>query len=335
MLDALGVNTSHALSLIETGEALVRGDEPSPTRAAVLVRLQHSHVRFGTFQRHAFFEAKDNLAALVDHCVTHYYPHLNDLAGEAKVAAFVGEVARATAYMVAGWMGAGFVHGVLNTDNMNVTGQSFDYGPWRFLPFADANFTAAYFDQTGLYAFGRQAEAGLWNLRQLASALQPLCSDKALDEAVRTYPRAFADAQINAFCARLGVAAAGDNAGERAALIAMLDNMFAFLTRTGVPWDGFFHDWYGGRLSHARAMTGPRASFYQGSAFDAWRTALDPLTPTRPQALSHPHFQRDNSVSLLIEDVETLWTPIAEADDWTLFGEKIADIAGMRAALVG
>jgi uncharacterized protein YdiU (UPF0061 family) len=68
------------------------------------------------------------------------------------------------------WMAAGFVHGVLNTDNLNVTGESFDYGPWRFLPHYEPGFTAAYFDQTGLYAFGRQPEAVFWNLQQLAGA---------------------------------------------------------------------------------------------------------------------------------------------------------------------
>ncbi|MFN8733767.1 MAG: protein adenylyltransferase SelO family protein, partial [Hyphomonadaceae bacterium] len=146
MLEAQGVTTSKALSLIETGESLIRSDEPSPTRSAVLVRLQHSHVRFGTFQRHAFLEAPERLTALVDHCVAVYYPHLQELEGPERAAGLVREVALATADMVAGWMAAGFVHGVLNTDNMNVTGESFDYGPWRFLPVADGNFTAAYFD---------------------------------------------------------------------------------------------------------------------------------------------------------------------------------------------
>ena len=75
-------------------------------------------------------------------------------------------------------MAAGFVHGVLNTDNMNITGESFDYGPYRFLPRNDPNFTAAYFDQTGLYAFGRQPEAVFWNLQQLAGAPQPGRGDR-------------------------------------------------------------------------------------------------------------------------------------------------------------
>ena len=81
-------------------------------------------------------------------------------------------------------MAAGFVHGVLNTDNINVTGESFDYGPWRFLPVLDPAFTAAYFDETGLYAYGAQPEALLWNLTRLAECLLPFASQAALEEAL-------------------------------------------------------------------------------------------------------------------------------------------------------
>src|SRR4051812_13862313 len=169
MLEALGVPTSRSFSLVETGEDLVRGDEPSPTRSSVLVRLSESHIRFGTFQRHAFFERADRITALVDYAIGNYYPELEEANDRpaALLAAAVGRMARTTAR----WMAAGFVHGVLNTDNMNITGESFDYGPYRFLPFSDPNFTAAYFDQSGLYSFGRQPEAVFWNLQQLAGCL--------------------------------------------------------------------------------------------------------------------------------------------------------------------
>jgi serine/tyrosine/threonine adenylyltransferase len=330
MLEAQGVKTSKALSLIETGEDLARSDEPSPTRSAVLVRLQHSHVRFGTFQRHAFLERPDNLTALVDHCVACYYPALTNLEGPARVAAFVREVALATANMVAGWMAAGFVHGVLNTDNMNVTGESFDYGPWRFLPVADASFTAAYFDHQGLYAYGRQAEAGLWNLKQLAGALTAICPVADLTEAVRAYPAAFADAQLAAMCARLGVVAGDDQSQAR----AMLDAMFAFMARSGMSWDGFFHDWFGGLASTHRALAGPRVSLYQGPDFLAWRGAIEAFSSERPERLQTPYFEAPNPASLVIEEVEALWEPIAQDDDWTLFDAKIEAIEALRLALI-
>ena len=175
MLEALGVYTSKAFSLIETGEQLHRHDEPSPTRASVLVRLSHSHMRFGTFQRMAYQGDADAIGKLVDYCIRHFHPEAAGADMAASSAGLFREVVHATAELAASWMAAGFVHGVLNTDNMVVTGESFDYGPWRFLPYSDPSFTAAYFDETGLYAFGRQPSAALWNLGQLASCLTLVC----------------------------------------------------------------------------------------------------------------------------------------------------------------
>ena len=171
-LNALGVNTSRAFTLIETDEALTRHDEPSPTRAAVLTRLSHSHIRFGTFQRQAFFGKTENLEALVKYCQIHFYP------GAETIAEFFEQVVKQSADTIAAWMVAGFVHGVMNTDNMNITGESFDYGPYRFLPTLEPGYVAAYFDHGGLYAFGRQPDAMIWNLAQLAQCLSLITEDQ-------------------------------------------------------------------------------------------------------------------------------------------------------------
>src|SRR5690606_23201838 len=135
MLEALGVYTSKSLSLIETGEDLHRGDEPSPARSSVLVRLSHSHIRIGTFQRLAWLEDTEGLAQLLDYAIATYYPELADAPD--RPAAFLEAVVAKVARLGAQWIAAGFVHGVLNTDNINITGESFDYGPWRFLPTYD------------------------------------------------------------------------------------------------------------------------------------------------------------------------------------------------------
>src|SRR5665213_2174313 len=203
MLEALGVPTSRSLSLIETGEALQRGDEPSPTRSAVLTRLSWSHIRFGTFQRLAALDRADLIGVLVDHVVENYYPHLAEAPD--KAAALLTVVVGRCAHLTARWMAAGFVHGVLNTDNMNITGESFDYGPYRFLPHNDPNFVAAYFDQTGLYAFGRQPEAVLWNLQQLAGALTVVSGTEPLAEALNGFSAAYRDALRAAMLDRLGL----------------------------------------------------------------------------------------------------------------------------------
>jgi len=120
MLEAVGVYTSKAFSLFETGEALERSDEPSPARSSVLVRLQHSHIRFGTFQRAAFFEDSDQIRALVRHVGEAYYPEILAVSEADQPAALLRAATTATARMCAQWMAAGFVHGVLNTDNMVV-----------------------------------------------------------------------------------------------------------------------------------------------------------------------------------------------------------------------
>ena len=167
------------------------------------MRLSHSHIRFGSFQRHAYFESADRVGALVDHVIAHYYPELagsND-----RPAALLNAACGRAARMTAAWMAAGFVHGVLNTDNMNVTGESFDYGPYRFLPHSDPNFTAAYFDHQGLYSFGRQPEAVFWNLRQLAGCLSLVTATDPLVEALNGFGPTYRRELMLAMLGRLGV----------------------------------------------------------------------------------------------------------------------------------
>ncbi len=124
MLEALGVDTSKSFSLIETGEDLFRNDEPSPTRSSVLVRLSHSHIRIGSFQRLLAQNDAEGVGRLLAHTVTHYAPEArrNDPVEEAV--AFLESVMRKTAATAARWVAAGFVHGVLNTDNINVTARA-------------------------------------------------------------------------------------------------------------------------------------------------------------------------------------------------------------------
>jgi uncharacterized protein YdiU (UPF0061 family) len=136
MLEALGVNTSKTLSVIETGEDLMRNDEPSPARSAVMVRLSHSHIRIGTFQRLMALEQTEQLSALVSYCLTQFpgTEPPDDAPGRDEPAVqLMHQVVERMADLAASYMVAGFVHGVLNTDNMNATGESFDYGPWRWL----------------------------------------------------------------------------------------------------------------------------------------------------------------------------------------------------------
>jgi uncharacterized protein YdiU (UPF0061 family) len=326
LLEAQGVPTSRAFSLIETGEALERGDEPSPTRSAVLVRLSHSHIRFGTFQRAAYFQRADMIEALVEHVRSLYHPQVP----AADVPGLLATIVQASARLTARWIAAGFVHGVLNTDNLNVTGESFDYGPWRFLPLYEPGFTAAYFDQFGLYAFSRQPEAVFWNLTQLAGALKLVAEAEPLTAALNGFGPAYIRELRAAFLDRLGVLSLGEAADQR-----LLDTTLALLRQGGADlrWEPLFHDWFGGFASSARAVAGPRARLYQGEAFDAFRFALFEHEPDRPERLADPVFSEPEPVELLIDQVEGVWKAIDEDDDWSPFQAKLARIEAARLAL--
>lgn len=328
MLEALGVYTSKPFALFETGEQLTRGDEPSPTRSSVLTRLSHSHIRFGTFQRLAYFERPDLMHTMVEHCCAAYYPRHRDLSGEARVAALYGEAVEANARLAGSWMAAGFVHGVLNTDNLNICGESFDYGPWRFVPTSDPTFTAAYFDETGLYAFGRQPEAVSWALAQLGGALSAVCPANLLEPQLQRFGSAYQVGLRDGVFGRLNLIE-----GDFAADVQFMSDMFAWLTETGAGWDQFFHDWYCGATSADRAAASPQAALYATPAFTPIRTGIETRTGSSgADFLRHPYFQRATPVTMLIDEVEAVWAPIADRDDWSVFEAKIRDVADLRDA---
>ena len=327
MLEALGVPTSRAFSLIETGEALERGDEPSPTRSAVLTRLGHSHIRFGSFQRHAYLNRPDNIQRLVDHSIETYYPSLANLDGPARASGLLGKAAAASAQLAAAWMAAGFVHGVLNTDNLNITGESFDYGPYRFLPHNDPNFVAAYFDQTGLYSFGRQPEAVFWNLQQLAGALSLVSETEPLVEVLNGFAAAYREALTAAMLRRLGLRPRGAEADTD-----LVNAAFRALASGGEPlrWEPFFFDWFCGAASQARALAGPRAELYADPAFTAFREQLEAAEPDRPERLSHAYFADPEPEELIYEEIEAIWAAITDHDDWSAFNAKLTAIGVAR-----
>ncbi|OYW62851.1 MAG: selenoprotein O [Bosea sp. 12-68-7] len=328
MLEALGVYTSKAFSLIETGEQLARNDEPSPTRSSVLVRLSHSHIRFGTFQRLAYGGDTDGIGKLVEYCIRHYHPAAHGVDMEASAAGLLREVTAATAELAAQWMAAGFVHGVLNTDNMVVTGESFDYGPWRFLPYSDPSFVAAYFDERGLYAFGRQPSAALWNLSQLASALTLVASVPPLEVELGRFEELYRDAFRRRVLAVLGLSSKGEEAD-----LALFKTFFTWMGESRAAWPQVFFDWFGGAASEARAIAGPLGAQYRSPGFGPVREAVMGHAPERPERLAHAYFRRDRPVSLVIEEVEAIWAPIAEGDDWSAFYSCMERIELARGAL--
>ena len=329
MLEALGVDTSKTFSLVETGEALERGDEPSPTRSSVMVRLSHSHIRIGTFQRQAFNRNTENIQKLLDYTIKTYMPDVWRDDVSARAVAFLEEVCRRVARVGAQWMAAGFVHGVLNTDNINVTGESFDYGPWRFLPMLEPGFTAAYFDETGLYAYGRQPDALFWNVTRLAECLLGLADQPGLEKALGAFEPAIRKEFTEAMLRRLGVRsldAVRDNELVRA--------LWVFLSETKAPFEQTFFDWFGGLTSIERAARSPSKDHYANPAFSAVRDAMKDFVPREGVDLNRAFFSKPAACSMLIEEVEAIWKPIADSDDWSVFHAKLQAIDEMREAYV-
>ena len=327
MLQALGVDTSKTFSLIETGEELVRGDEPSPTRSSVMVRLSHSHIRIGSFQRQAFLRSPENIQKLLDYTIRTYMPDVWHDEPAARAIAFLEEVCRRVARVGAQWMAAGFVHGVLNTDNINVTGESFDYGPWRFLPVLEPNFTAAYFDESGLYAYGRQPDALFWNVTRLAECLLGIADQPSLEKALGVFEPAIRREFTDAMVKRLGVQSRGpvlDNELVRA--------LWVFLAGTKAPFEQTFFDWFGGLASSERSTRSPSKDFYAMESFAAVRDALQDYVPREGIDLASPFFTRRDACSMLIDEVEAIWKPIADSDDWSVFHAKLEAIDQMREA---
>jgi len=336
MLTALDVTTSQSFSVIETGEQLARNDEPSPTRSAVLVRLSHSHIRIGSFQRLAYMDDMDGIEMLARHVARHYFggatqtglfkdngrldadAPLNEL-----LPALLSHVAAAIADTAGRWLAAGFVHGVLNTDNFNITGESFDYGPWRFLPSFEPGLTAAYFDQTGRYAYGRQSDAALWAVCRLADCFVKLVPQKDLEDRLAAFYPMLETRLAKQMQWRLGVVFDEDDPARDAALAR---DIFGAAKQSQCGFDQMFHDLYGGKA---------RVDGYDD---DCWRPVLEALQaakPRNPAALDHPHFQSAKALSMTIDEVEAIWAPIAASDDWSLLSDKIAAIHQMRHAYGG
>ncbi len=323
MLEALGVHTSKSLSLFETGESLRRGDEPSPTRASVLGRLSHSHIRFGTFQRLAYLGDSMRLERLLSYAIDNYFPEL--ATPPDRVELFLSKVTRAAATLAASYMVAGFVHGVLNSDNMTITGESFDYGPYRFLPTYDLNFVAAYFDSQGLYAYGRQPRAMLRNLMRLAESLRPLAPDLSVARAVADFETTMEAETSRRLLWRLGLVANGDSDP------ALVGAVYAFLDESNIGYDRFFFDLYGGRGRGLGARAGGPDGPYSGAR---WERLRDILTLYEPAYDTLPaYFWGDRPCTLLIDEIESIWSAIADEDDWAPFNQKIDRIRSMGAAI--
>ncbi len=213
----LGVPTTRALSLVMTGEQVIRDmfydGNAAPEKGAIVCRVAPSFIRFGNFELPASRGEVELLEGLVDFTISRDFPHLASISEKhQRRARWFGEVCERTAVMVAHWMRVGFVHGVMNTDNMSILGLTIDYGPYGWIDNFDPNWTPNTTDAVGRrYRFGQQPQIAFWNLMRLASALLPVFSDEEpLQEGLETYGRVFTSADKENIAAKLGIAECRD-----------------------------------------------------------------------------------------------------------------------------
>lgn len=221
-MHALGVPTTRALAAATTGEEVIR---ETVLPGAVLMRVARSHIRVGSFQGAAMLNDVDTLRALTKHAITRHHPEAEGALG------LLQAVSEAQAELIAKWLSFGFIHGVMNTDNMTISGETIDYGPCAFMDAYDPAKVFSSIDQMGRYAYQAQPQIALWNLAQLAIALLPLIDEEvgkgaaqdAAEEVLARFPDLYGAAWIKAFRAKLGLSRAEE--GDAGLIQGLLQRM--------------------------------------------------------------------------------------------------------------
>jgi len=262
---ALGIPTTRALILTGSNRPVVR---ETVETAAVVTRMAPSFVRFGSFEHWYYRDKQDELRILADYVIQNFYPDLSGAQNPYKE--LLAEVTRRTAHMIAHWQAVGFMHGVMNTDNMSILGLTLDYGPFGFMEGFDANHICNHTDQQGRYSYSNQVPVGYWNCYALGNALLPLIGDmEDAQEALEVYRPEFGRQLDDLLHAKLGLASAHD--GDE----TLFDSMFQLLQANHADFTTFFR-----RLGELRtdvpehalpAADAPlRDLFIDREAFDAW-----------------------------------------------------------------
>ncbi len=287
-MHALGIPTTRALAAVETGEVVLR---EGPLPGAVLTRIAQSHLRVGTFQVFAARGQLDSLKRLTDYAIARHYPDAEGPMGLLRA------VVDAQAQLIAGWMSVGFIHGVMNTDNCSVAGETIDYGPCAFMDSYHPNTVYSSIDRMGRYAYSNQPEIAVWNVAQLATSLIQQIEDKeaAVEEAteiVHAMPELLQANWLRRFRAKIGLATAEDGDLE------MISDLLTRMAQNGADFTNTFR---------ALGSDAARDQFTEREAFDAWaegwhaRLARE-ADPKSVMAMANPAFiPRNHRVEQMIQ----------------------------------
>lgn len=315
---ALGIPTTRALAFVLTGAPVIR-EEIQP--GAVLTRVASSHIRIGSFQFFAARQDKEALRLLADHAITRHYPQAAQAASPAL--ALLDAVIAAQADLVARWLLVGFIHGVMNTDNSSIAGETIDYGPCAFLDGYDPETVFSAIDTGGRYAYGNQPSITLWNLTRLAEALLPLLAEDT-DAAV-----ALAQTALEAFAPRFqaaydtGIARKLGLAGNSEADTILGAEFLGLLGKQGADFTLSFR--HLSRLKAGLADEAPlRAALGEDPALEEWLTrwtARSAATaPGAMLAVNPAYIPRNHRIAAAIAAAQ-------EDDDFTLFDRLMAVLA--------
>jgi uncharacterized protein YdiU (UPF0061 family) len=257
---ALGIPTSRALAVIGSDKGVMRETVES---AAVVTRMAPTFVRFGSFEHWFYRDKHEELKVLADYVIDGFYPELR--ARDNPYQALLAEVSRRTAHLMAQWQAVGFMHGVMNTDNMSILGLTLDYGPFGFMEAFDAKHICNHTDQQGRYAYAMQPEIGHWNCYALGQALLPLIGEvAAAQQALDVYQPAFAARMDELLHAKLGLLTVAEGDG------ALFDAMFALMQANHVDFTLFFRRLGDLQAGQPGADAPLRDLFIDRAAFDAW-----------------------------------------------------------------
>ncbi|QDL10402.1 YdiU family protein [Brasilonema octagenarum UFV-E1] len=327
MLHHLGVRTSRCLSMIETGLSLWRGDEPSPTRSSVIVRMGRSHIRFGTFERLHYLRRPDLTKKLLDHVIEQYYRDF--ITQEDKYVLFYADLVKRTAELVAQWMAAGFCHAVLNTDNMSITGESFDYGPYGFITSYQPYFTAAYFDHYRRYCYTHQPGICKWNLETLQDALKGVIDYGDMQAGLAKFDEHYQSEYRTLMLKKLGFEQLSHPEADE-----LLNLTIQFLQGSEVGYHQFFYEMartFSLKWRDEPGLIMADSNLVPASGvsevFDNWcliyHKILNNFDPEQIDSIAQTLTRQNPKTVIHKPVIESIWQSIVQEDNWQPFYELI------------
>ncbi len=258
-MHGLGIPTTRALAITGSDQPVIR---ETVETAAVVTRLAPTFVRFGSFEYWYHRRDVEAVRTLADFVIDHFYPECG--VGEDRYPQFLRAVVQRTANLMAQWQSVGFMHGVMNTDNLSILGLTLDYGPFGFMEAFDPGHICNHTDEGGRYAYNMQPRIGLWNLYALGQALVPLMTPEVIEEQLAAYQPAYDAAQSRLLRAKLGLKDQHDEDVELA------DEMFALMAESHVDFTLFFRTLSTLNAADASNDAPVRDLVINRDRFDAW-----------------------------------------------------------------